>query len=52
MLTGPRNVLINPDPLADFNIPPGLPLAIGTPEGQLLSSTGTSAEQLLIERSD
>ncbi|AVQ08580.1 TPA: EAL domain-containing protein [Xanthomonas vasicola pv. zeae] len=45
---GDYNVLINPDTLADINIPPGLQLAIGTPEGQLLSSTGTAAEQLLI----
>ncbi|MCL1500246.1 EAL domain-containing protein [Xanthomonas nasturtii] len=43
------NVLINPNTLADINIPPGLQLAIGTPDGQLLSSTGTAAEQLLVE---
>ncbi|AKK65557.1 membrane protein [Xanthomonas oryzae pv. oryzicola] len=50
---GDYNVLINPDTLADINIPPGLQLAIGTPDGQLLSSTGTAAaEQLLIEPSD
>ncbi|MEA5124216.1 EAL domain-containing protein [Xanthomonas floridensis] len=42
------NVLINPNTLADINIPPGLQLAIGTPDGQLLSSTGTAAEQLLV----
>ncbi|KOR44330.1 hypothetical protein ADT25_11305 [Xanthomonas oryzae] len=49
---GDYNVLIKPDTLADINIPPGLQLAIGTPDGQLLSSTGTAAEQLLIEPSD
>ncbi|MGD6597229.1 EAL domain-containing protein [Xanthomonas citri pv. citri] len=43
------NVLINPDTLADINIPPGLQLAIGTPDGQILSSTGTAAEHLLID---
>ncbi|MCC8537145.1 EAL domain-containing protein [Xanthomonas axonopodis pv. poinsettiicola] len=42
------NVLINPNMLADINIPPGLQLAIGTPDGRLLSSTGTAAEQLLV----
>ncbi|PKV11414.1 EAL domain-containing protein [Xanthomonas prunicola] len=49
---GDYNVLINPDTLADINIPPGLQLAIGTPDGQLLSSTGTAAERLLIEPAD
>lgn len=43
------NVLINPATLTDINIPPGLQLAIGTPSGQILSSTNTAAEQLLIE---
>ncbi|WP_126943146.1 EAL domain-containing protein [Xanthomonas sp. BRIP62409] len=42
------NVLINPTTLTDINLPPGLQLAIGTPDGQILSSTGTAAEQLLI----
>ncbi|MEB1610406.1 EAL domain-containing protein [Xanthomonas arboricola] len=42
------NVLINPNTLTDINLPPGLQLAIGTPDGQILSSTGTAAEQLLI----
>nr|WP_244672292.1 EAL domain-containing protein [Xanthomonas sp. D-36-1] len=46
---GDYNVLINPDTLADINIPPGLQLAIGTPDGQILSSTGTAAEHLLID---
>ncbi|CCF70246.1 EAL domain-containing protein [Xanthomonas citri] len=46
---GEYNVLINPDTLADINIPPGLQLAIGTPDGQILSSTGTAAEHLLID---
>lgn len=46
---GDYNVLINPDMLADINIPPALHLAIGTPDGQLLSSTGAAAERLLIE---
>ncbi|APO95475.1 EAL domain-containing protein [Xanthomonas vesicatoria] len=45
---GNYNVLINPTTLADINIPPGLQLAIGTPDGQILSSTGTAAEQLLV----
>ncbi|MBB3827535.1 EAL domain-containing protein [Xanthomonas arboricola] len=45
---GNYNVLINPNTLADINIPPGLQLAIGTPDGQVLSSTGTAAEQLLV----
>lgn len=44
---GDYNALINPDTLADINIPPGLQLAIGTPDGQILSSTGTAAERLL-----
>ncbi len=48
---GNYNVLINPNMLTDINIPPGLQLAIGTPSGQILSSTGTTAEQLLIEPS-
>ncbi|MBB6575671.1 MULTISPECIES: EAL domain-containing protein [Xanthomonas] len=42
------NVLINPTTLTDINLPPGLQLAIGTPDGQILSSTGTAAERLLI----
>ncbi|MDV2452298.1 EAL domain-containing protein [Xanthomonas hortorum] len=45
------NVLINPATLTDINIPPGLQLAIGTPNGQILSSTDTAAEHLLIEPS-
>ncbi|NIJ82753.1 MULTISPECIES: EAL domain-containing protein [Xanthomonas] len=45
---GNYNALINPNTLADINIPPGLQLAIGTPDGQVLSSTGTAAEQLLV----
>ncbi|WP_115563232.1 EAL domain-containing protein [Xanthomonas arboricola] len=45
---GDYNVLINPNTLTDINIPPGLQLAIGTPDGHLLSSTGTAAEQLLV----
>ncbi|MEB1548741.1 EAL domain-containing protein [Xanthomonas campestris pv. campestris] len=44
---GDYNVLINPSTLTDINVPPGLQLAIGTPAGQILSSTGTAAEQLL-----
>ncbi|WP_416203782.1 EAL domain-containing protein [Xanthomonas euvesicatoria] len=46
---GDYNALINPDTLADINIPPGLQLAIGTPDGQILSSTGTAAERLLTD---
>ncbi|CAD7386534.1 EAL domain-containing protein [Xanthomonas arboricola] len=42
------NALINPTTLTDINLPPGLQLAIGTPDGQILSSTGTAAERLLI----
>ncbi|WAT14715.1 EAL domain-containing protein [Xanthomonas fragariae] len=48
---GNYNVLVNPNMLTDINMPPGLQLAIGTPGGQILSSTGTTAEQLLIEPS-
>ncbi|MCC4587634.1 EAL domain-containing protein [Xanthomonas sp. NCPPB 1067] len=45
---GDYNVLINPTTLVDINVPSGLQLAVGTPDGHILSSTGAAAEQLLV----
>lgn len=44
---GDYNVLIDPTTLVDIDVPPGLQLAVGTPEGHILSSTGAAAERLL-----